>query len=65
MQCLRCKTTMKHYKLYTNLNIFGALHKPDLFSPDKQTPHSPQSVYICENCGYVEFSMHSCENPDI
>ena len=65
MQCLRCNTTMKHYKFDTNLNIYGAWHKPNSFLANRQIPHNPQSVYVCENCGYVEFNMHSCENPDI
>lgn len=65
MQCLRCNSTMKHYKFTQNLNIYGATHKPNSFFADQQKQHNPQSVYICENCGYVEFSMNSCENPDI
>lgn len=65
MQCLRCNTTMKHYKFTQNLDIYGASYKPNSFLAYAQKSHNPQSVYICENCGYVEFSMNPCENPDI
>lgn len=65
MQCLRCNTKMKHYKFTQNLNIHGDWYTPQPFFAERQEPHNPQSVYICENCGYVEFNMNPCENPDI
>ena len=66
MQCLRCNTEMKHYELDVNLNIKGACHKKNLFSSTiDQYYYSPHSVFICHECGYVEFSMKDCEEPDI
>ena len=65
MKCLRCETKMKHYAFNQNLEIHGIWHKPNPFLTERQQPHNPQSVYICDNCGYVEFSMNLCENPDI
>ena len=65
MQCLRCNAEMKHYKFNQNLNIYGCWHKPNPFSTEQQKPHNPHSVYICDNCGYVEFSMKDCDNPDV
>ena len=65
MQCLRCKTEMKHYSFNADFRIYGAEHKKHPFSPISQIPHNPNSVYICENCGYMEFSTKECEEPDI
>lgn len=65
MQCLRCKTEMKHYDLNPQINIFGKEHRPNAFSLKNQQPHHIHSVYICDSCGYVEFSTKICENPDI
>lgn len=65
MQCLRCKTKMKHYNCTPNLKIVGAWHKPNQFSPEIQLSHNIHSVYICEQCGYSEFNVNPCENPDI
>ena len=65
MQCLRCNTKMKHYQFNQSLNIYGAVHNLQPFLAERREPHNPQSVYICENCGYVEFNMNPCENPDI
>lgn len=65
MKCLRCKIEMKHYKFNHNLGIYGASCKPNLYSPETQYPHNPHSVYVCDNCGCVEFSTKYCEDPDI
>ena len=65
MQCLRCQTEMKHYQFDQNLNIHGSWHKPQPFSAEERKSHNPQSVYVCDNCGYMEFSTKTCENPDI
>ena len=56
MQCLRCKTEMKHYELNRIFNIRGAEYQPNSFSTIRQEPHNPHSIYICDNCGYVELS---------
>lgn len=65
MKCLRCNTEMKHYPFNQDLRIFGSEHKPHSFAPITQTPHNPNSVYICNTCGYVEFSTKHCEKSDI
>lgn len=65
MKCLRCNAKMKHYELEKIFNIYGAKHKPTPFSNEIQKPHNPRSVFICDECGYVEFSMKECEEPDI
>ena len=65
MKCLRCNSEMKHYPCNSNFGIYGTCHKPNLLSNKAQTPHNPHSVYICEKCGYVEFSTKYCENSDI
>ena len=65
MQCLRCNTEMKHYDVETNFNIKGAWHQKSHFSTIDRYYYSPHSVYICPECGYVEFSMNDCEESDI
>ena len=66
MKCLRCQNEMKHYEFNQNLGIYGAPYNPNPFSiVENQKPHNPKSIYICDNCGYVEFSMNPCENPDV
>ena len=65
MQCLRCNSKMKHYSFCPNWAIFGAAHQPHPFSNAKQSSHNPHSVYVCDNCGYMEFSTKPCEKPDI
>ena len=65
MKCLRCDTEMKHYPFNANFGIYGAWNKPHPFANETQTPHNPHSVYICDNCGYVELSTKECEDPDI
>ena len=65
MQCLRCKTEMKHYDFQSKFKIVGSENKPHPFSPTEQHFYNPQSVYICNECGYMEFSIKPCENPDI
>ena len=65
MKCLRCKAEMKHYPFNLNLGIYGKEHQDNLFSSIYQEPHNPHSVYVCEECGYVEFSTKDCEKSDI
>lgn len=65
MECLRCKTKMKHYEFNQDFNIYGSWYKAQPFSTERQKQHNPHSVFICENCGYVEFSTKYCKNPDI
>lgn len=65
MKCLRCNSEMKHYEFNQNINIYGKRHKPNSFSTEIQIPHNIHSVYVCDNCGYMEFSTKYCENPDI
>ena len=33
MQCLRCHTEMKHYKLNPQINIYGATYQASPFNP--------------------------------
>lgn len=65
MKCLRCQSEMKHYDFQSTFKIVGAESKPRPFESQKQHIYNPQSVYICKECGYVEFSISPCENPDI
>ena len=67
MQCLRCNAEMKHYDLNPNSTptIYSSWYKPSPFSPEINQEHRIHSVYICENCGYVEFSTTICESSDI
>lgn len=65
MKCLRCNAEMNHYPCEINFKIFGVKHKPHPFAPQTQTSHNPHSVYICDKCGYIEFSTKDCEKPDI
>lgn len=65
MECLRCHNEMKHYELKPDFKIYGLEHQPSLFSAKTQLPHHIHSVYICDNCGYVEFSTKLCEKSDI
>lgn len=65
MKCLRCDSEMKQYKLEPPFVICGAEHKPHPFLPKQKTPHNLHSVYICDECGYAEFSTKYCDNPDV
>lgn len=65
MKCLRCNSEMKHYPCNLNFGIYGDWNKPHPFSNEVQIPHNPHSVFICDNCGYVEFSTKDCDSPDI
>lgn len=65
MDCLRCQSKMKHYELNEEFSIYGKEHKINGSSTIGQTPHNPHSVYVCDKCGYVEFSTKICENSDI
>ena len=65
MKCLRCQTEMKQYPFNQNLKIHGSCYKPSPFAPEEQRSHNPHSVFICDNCGYMEFSTKACETSDI
>ncbi len=66
MKCLRCNNEMKHYQLNTVINVFGAEYKPYPFSSmTHQDPHHIHSVYIYDDCGYVELSTKYCDKPDL
>jgi len=56
---------MKHYPLNINLGVYGTPNKPHPFSHTTEITHNPHSVYVCNNCGYVEFSTKYCEKLDI
>ena len=56
---------MKHYQFNQDFNIYGEWYRPNDFSAKQKNPHNPKSVYVCDNCGYVEFSINPCENPDV
>ena len=65
MECLRCKAEMKHYKFNGDFEIYGKEHTPKIGYARRQLLHNPHSVYVCEKCGYMEFSTKDCENEDI
>ena len=65
MKCLRCKAEMKHYPFARDWGIYGKVHQENMFSPITEIPHNPSSVYICEDCGYIELSTKECEESDI
>lgn len=60
MKCLRCDTEMKQYPKV--IEVYGAEEKG--IGTIFQKPHNINSVYICEECGYTEFSTHVCNNTD-
>lgn len=59
--CLRCGSEMKHYPLHTKVQFIELPKAPNLLSSNTQTLHGIRSVYVCDTCGYVEFSMRECE----
>lgn len=62
MNCLRCNTKMKYYQLDTHIAYQENIRKMGRFSMSiNQQPHSIPGSYVCENCGYVELSMHDHE----
>lgn len=57
MKCLRCQNEMEQYK------VVGNLHLRDIETNTKyetrnivQSEYTPQSAYVCNNCGYIELS---------
>ena len=65
MKCLRCNTEMKHYECKPNFLIYGSEHQQNIVTRKKCEPHNIHSIYICDKCGYAEFSTKYCESPDI
>lgn len=65
MNCLRCNSEMKHYKLNNIFNVFGREHRESNYATEVQIPHNPHSVFVCDECGYCELSTKVCDNPDI
>lgn len=65
MKCLRCQTEMEQYNINPPMEVFGKWHKPTLYSAETQKSHNIHSVFICEECGYAEFSTKFCNTPDI
>lgn len=65
MKCLRCQTDMKQYKIDKNFGVYGAEHKEMSIGPICQTSHNPKSIYLCDNCGYMELSRNECISKDI
>lgn len=63
MKCIRCDVEMKQYKINSYFGILGKEHRKNGIVI--QTPYDPKSVYICEKCGYMEFSTNECEESDI
>lgn len=62
MKCLRCKAEMKQYIVNKNLGIMGPTQIDPIFRDGRfEIPHNPNSAFICEECGYVEFSMKEYE----
>ena len=62
MQCLRCGSELKHYPLRTRVEYVESHEAPNLLLPNSQTLHVIRSVYVCDKCGWVEFSMRDCES---
>ena len=65
MQCLRCKNEMEQYPFNSNLGIYGEEYKAHPGSSVCQQSHNPRSVYVCDHCGYMEFSVNQCEESNI
>ena len=61
MKCLRCNTEMKHYPININFGAYGTPQKPHPFSHTTGITHNPHSIFVCDNCGYVELSTKYCE----
>lgn len=65
MECLRCGEKMKHYKLNNIFSVYGKLHKEIGYGTEVQKSHNPNSIFVCDECGYCELSMRKCEESDI
>lgn len=65
MECLRCNADMKQYKLNNVFNVYGRWHREIGYATEIQKPHNPQSIFVCDECGYCELSLKECNEPDI
>lgn len=54
MNCVKCGNEMVKGTINTRIDIWGEekIHPP--YAPT-QTSYSPMYVYVCEECGYMEF----------
>lgn len=54
MNCIKCGNKMVRGTINTRIDIWGAeeFHPPFATS---QKSYSPVYVYVCEECGYMEF----------
>ena len=61
MRCLRCDSEMKQCKCIVDLGIYEPTNTSICHSSTEQVSRNPRVVYICENCGYMEFNAKRSE----
>ena len=54
MNCVKCGTEMVKGTINTRIDIWGEEKIYPPYAPT-QTSYSPMYVYVCEECGYMEF----------
>lgn len=54
MNCVKCGNEMVKGTINTRIDIWGEEKIRPPFAPT-QTSYSPMYVYVCEECGYMEF----------
>ena len=54
MDCVKCGTEMVKGTINTRIDIWGKEEICPPFSPTQKS-YSPVYVYVCEECGYMEF----------
>ena len=57
MDCVKCGTEMVKGIINTRIDIQGKEEICPPFSP-KLKSYSPVYVYVCEECGYMEFQTN-------
>lgn len=56
MKCLRCNTELTRKRLH---QLVGYTERPTSNKRLRyQAPINVESVYVCDNCGYIEFNQY-------
>ncbi len=59
MKCLRCQTEMKQCQVVGNLRLRDIETNTKYETRNTvQSEYNPQSAYVCNNCGCIEFSKN-------
>ena len=54
MDCVKCGNEMVKGTINTTIDIWGDEQRRPPFAPFQKS-YSPVYVYVCEECGYMEF----------